>query len=117
MQTNKISYVEFPSFDLSATKAFFRNCFGWDFTDYGPEYSSFDEQGIPGGFFHANAVATTNVGAPLIVLYSDAIQATLESVQQHGGKIVKEIFEFPGGRRFHFTEPGGNELAVWSDKT
>lgn len=116
MQTNKISYVEFPSRDLAATKAFFRNCFGWDFTDYGPEYTSFDDQGVAGGFFLSEPVATTSEGAPLIVLYSDAIEATQAAVEQHGGKIVKPIFEFPGGRRFQFTEPGGNELAVWTDK-
>ncbi len=108
-----INYVEFPASDLAATKAFFSAAFNWQFTDYGPNYSSFDEQGIGGGFFRAPLCSTTNTGGALIVLLSNDLDASLQAVEQAGGVIIKEIFEFPGGKRFQFTEPSGNELAVW----
>ena len=87
--------------------------FGWTFVDYGPEYSSFSDQGIDGGFYVANLKSNSDQGGALVILFSDALEATLEKVVASGGKIVKPIFSFPGGRRFHFTEPSGNELAVW----
>ena len=91
---------------------------GWTFEDYGPDYSSFssDTAGIAGGFFKADLEARTAAGSALIVIYSSNLEATLSKVVEAGGSIVKDIFSFPGGRRFHFTEPGGNEFAVWSDK-
>ena len=110
---HKISYVEFAAHDLIATKAFFESAFGWTFADYGPEYSSFSDQGIDGGFYVANLTSNSDHGGALVILFSDALEATLEKVAASGGKIVKPIFSFPGGRRFHFTEPSGNELAVW----
>lgn len=112
----KISYVEFPARDLEATKTFFSKVFGWTFQDYGPGYTSFSNAGLDGGFFKADLKATTAAGSALIVLYSDDLERTLSEVQNAGGSVVKEIFPFPGGRRFHFSEPSGNELAVWSDK-
>ncbi|WP_028021666.1 VOC family protein [Enterovibrio calviensis] len=112
----KINYVEFPACDLDATKSFFSDAFGWTFTDYGPDYTAFADQGVDGGFFRADQCANTANGSALIVLYSDALEDTQAKVQESGGKIVQSIFSFPGGRRFHFTEPSGNELAVWSDK-
>jgi len=112
-QHEKINYVEFPSQDLPATKDFFHRAFGWVFVDYGPEYASFSNEGLDGGFFKSEVVARTDRGSSLIVLYSDDLEGTLEKVQQAGGRIIKPIFLFPGGRRFHFMEPGGNELAVW----
>jgi len=114
-QHEKISYVEFPSQDLAATKRFFHRAFGWVFVDYGPEYASFSGEGLDGGFFKSEVVARTEHGSSLIVLYSDDLEGTLEKVREAGGRIVKPIFSFPGGRRFHFTEPGGNELAVWGE--
>lgn len=116
VEHEKINYVEFPSTDLEATKSFFSNCFGWQFTDFGSEYTAFSGGGLDGGFFQADLSSSTGHGAALIVLYSNALEATRDKVEQHGGTIVKPIFSFPGGRRFHFTEPSGNELAVWSDK-
>lgn len=109
----KIDYVEFPSRDLEATKRFFESAFGWTFVDYGPDYTSFADQGLDGGFFRADLAAASDAGSALVVLYSDTLEDTLAKVENAGGRIVKPIFEFPGGRRFHFTEPAGNEFAVW----
>ena len=111
----KINYVEFATPDISATKGFFSKAFGWEFTDYGPDYTAFYNQGLNGGFFKADAFSSTENGAALIVFYSNDLESTLAKVEQAGGKVVKPIFDFPGGRRFHFTEPAGNEFAVWTD--
>lgn len=112
----KINYVEFPSKNLSQTKRFFREVFAWSFVDYGPDYTSFENAGLAGGFYKANLASSTTNGAALIVLYSETLETTLSKIEGAGGVIMKPIFTFPGGRRFHFTEPNGNELAVWSDK-
>ena len=114
----KINYVEFPSRDLEATKEFFVKCFNWSFTDYGPDYTAFsaDSAGLDGGFFRADLKASTDTGSALVVLYSENLEQTQEKVERCGGVIVKPIISFPGGRRFQFAEPCGNELAVWSDK-
>lgn len=110
----KLDYVEFPARDLSATRAFFNQAFGWQFEEFGPDYCAFAGQGLDGGFYRSELYSSTQVGAALLVFYSDDLEATLARVQQAGGKIVKPIFDFPGGRRFHFTEPSENEFAVWS---
>ncbi len=112
---HKINYVEFPAHDLTATKTFFTKVFGWEFMDYGPDYTAFSGQGTDGGFFQSELKSLRSGGAALIVLYSENLEATLASVKEAGGKIIVDIFDFPGGRRFHFTEPSGNELAVWSE--
>jgi len=112
----KINYIEFPSCNLNASKSFFKKVFGWSFQDFGPEYTAFSDAGIDGGFFKSELKATTANGSALVVFYSNNLEDTLSKVVEAGGSIVKEIFSFPGGRRFHFTEPSGNELAVWSDK-
>lgn len=109
-----INYVEFPAKDISATKAFFKKAFDWSFIDYGEEYTAFSNSGIEGGFFLSELVSTTANGACLLVLLSDDLEATVQHVKEAGGIIIQPIFSFPGGRRFHFTEPSGNELAVWS---
>ena len=114
-QHNKISYIEYPARDLEATREFFGKAFGWTFTDYGPDYTSFSDQGADGGFYRADAAATVANGSALIVLYSENLEDTRAAVASAGGTIVKDIFSFPGGRRFHFLEPSGNELAVWSE--
>jgi hypothetical protein len=111
----KINYVEFPARDLPATKSFFTRAFGWSFQDYGPGYTAFSGQGLDGGFFRSDLASSIGNGAALIVFYSQDLEATEDKVRQSGGEISKPIFSFPGGRRFHFTEPSGNELAVWSD--
>ncbi|MGR3914522.1 MAG: VOC family protein [Gammaproteobacteria bacterium] len=111
----KINYVELPARDLAASKAFFAAAFGWSFTDYGGDYAAFAGAGLDGGFYRAEVCARASAGSALVVLYSGGLEATLEKITECGGEIVKPIFSFPGGRRFHFTEPSGNELAVWSD--
>ena len=113
----KLNYVEFPSSNLQATKIFFETAFGWSFVDYGPEYTAFAGSSLDGGFFKANLCSSTANGAALLIFYSHDLESTLSKVSQAGGKIVKPIFSFPGGRRFHFTEPSGNEFAVWSELT
>ncbi len=112
----KISYVEFPAKDLNKTKSFFMKVFNWSFQDYGPEYTAFFNQGIDGGFYQADLQSESDKGAALIVFYSQDLSATLSKIQNAGGIISRDIFTFPGGRRFHFSEPSGNEFAVWSDK-
>jgi len=112
----KINYVEFPANDIQATKEFFMEAFGWSFQDYGPDYSAFSNQGLDGGFYKADLKSTTSNGAGLVIFYSADLEATQGKVEKAKGIIVKPIFSFPGGRRFHFTEPSGNEFAVWSDK-
>jgi len=111
----KINYVEFPATNLQATKDFFKQVFGWSFQDFGSEYCAFSNQGIDGGFYQSELHSSTEHGAALIVFYSQDIEATQAKVQQANGIIVKAIFSFPGGRRFHFKEPSGNEFAVWSE--
>ncbi|GIC77521.1 VOC family protein [Moritella sp. F3] len=111
----KLNYVEFSASDIPATKAFFTACFGWSFEDFGSEYSAFSGAGLNGGFFKSAQSSLTSNGAALLVFYSNNIEATLLKVEQSGGEIIKPIFTFPGGRRFHFLEPSGNEFAVWSD--
>lgn len=110
---HKINYVEFASGDIAKTKDFFARVFGWEFEDYGPDYASFSGQGIDGGFYAAEQGVDT--GGALVVIYSENLDATLKRIETAGGTILRPIFSFPGGHRFHFSEPGGNELAVWSD--
>ncbi|HPA39005.1 MAG TPA: VOC family protein [Phenylobacterium sp.] len=112
---SKISYVELPGTDLAATKDFYTSAFGWRFTDYGPTYCAFGdaEAGIDGGFDADPA----GVKAPLVVLYADDLEAMEAKVKASGGEIVVPIFAFPGGRRFHFRDPSGNELAVFTEES
>jgi uncharacterized protein len=109
----KINYVEFPASNLEATKAFFQAAFDWSFVDYGPSYAAFSDQGLDGGFFQSELAASVDKGSALIVFYSDRLKETQSKVEKAGGRIVKPIFAFPGGRRFHFAEPSGNEFGVW----
>ncbi len=111
----KINYVEFPANDLEATKLFFTAAFGWSFVDYGPEYIAFSDQGIDGGFFKSDLFSSSEDGSALIVFYSKELEKTQSKIEVAGGQIIKPAFIFPGGRRFHFTDPNGNEFAVWSD--
>ncbi|MEP4546638.1 MAG: VOC family protein [Saccharospirillum sp.] len=114
-QNGKINYVEIPSRDIAATKRFFEAAFEWSFVDYGPDYVALENAGLDGGFFKSDQVATPANGSVLVVLYSAELTDTLARVEAAGGTIVQDIFEFPGGRRFHFTDPSGNEFAVWSE--
>ena len=112
---NTIHYVELPSTDLPATKAFCRAAFGWDFEDYGPDYTAILGAGLDGGFYTSEQVAREKDGSAMVILYSDDLEGSLAKVEAAGGMIVKDIFSFPGGRRFHFTEPSGTELAIWTE--
>lgn len=111
----KINYLELPAADLDAVEAFYAGAFGWTFVDYGPEYRAFNDGFIDGGFYKAEVVCSRSTGGALIVLYAEDLERTRETVLAHGGTILQEIFAFPGGRRFHFADPHGNELAAWSE--
>lgn len=111
----KINYVEFPAKDLAKTKAFFSKVFAWEFEDFGPEYTAFSDQGLDGGFFKSDQNVSTENGSALIVFFSEDLAATLAKVEAAGGKIIKPIFSFPGGYRFHFSDPSDNEYAVWAE--
>jgi len=111
----KIDYVEFPAKDIKATKIFFTEVFGWSFVDYGPEYTAFANEGIDGGFYQSDLASSTVNGSALIVFYSEDLEHTKSKIESEGGVIIKPIFQFPGGCRFHFSDPNGNEFAVWSD--
>jgi uncharacterized protein len=108
----RIDYIELPATDIAATKRFYVDAFGWKFTDYGPDYTSFEDGRLAGGFTKSGKVAK---GGPLVVIYADNLEGVEAKVRQAGATIVKPIFSFPGGRRFHFSDPSGNELAVWSE--
>ena len=113
-QDRRIDYIEFPSNgSWRRTKAFYGEVFGWEFTDYGPDYTSFVDGRMNGGFRGEKDVET---GGALVVMYAADLEGIEAEVKAHGGTIVTEIFEFPGGRRFHFADPVGNVLAVWSDE-
>lgn len=107
-----INYIELLAHDLDKTKAFYAAVFNWKFTDYGENYIAFDNSGMQGGFEKTTAPI---VNGALVVLYHSNLQAIKAKVIEAGGHISEEIFEFPGGRRFHFRDPSGNDLAVWSD--
>lgn len=115
-QNKAIDYVEFPARDMSATKTFFQNLMQWDFVDYGPEYMSFSDEKVDGGFFLSDSRARQDEGSALVVFYFNDLEATQQQIKALGGTISKPIFDFPGGRRFHFLDPNGNEFAVWSQR-
>jgi len=112
---HEIDYIEFAVTDMQQAQRFYGTAFGWKFNDYGPEYAGIQKQGggEVGGFRLAERVAT---GGPLVILYSSDLDRSLAAVKDAGGVITQEPFEFPGGRRFHFRDPSGNELAVWSER-
>ncbi len=111
-RNHTIDYVEFHASDLAAVRQFYNHVFGWEFEDYGPDYTSFKDGRLAGGF----ALGPVSPGAgPLVVIYVDDLQATEKQIMDAGGKITKQIFSFPGGLRFHFSDPSGNELAAWCE--
>lgn len=112
MEYEKINYVEFPATDLAAITAFFTVAFGWMFEDFGPDDTAFSNQGLEGGFFTSDQSATAINGSALIVFYSSELESTESKVLAAGGKIVRQTFSFPGGRRLHFSDPSGNEFVV-----
>ena len=111
-----IDYVEIPARDIAKARTFFTRLFGWKFEDYGPDYCSFHDGRLAGGFYRADVVASTDSGSPLIVFYKQDLAAASDKVAALGGSINRDIYSFPGGRRFHFIDPNGNEYAIWSEK-
>jgi predicted enzyme related to lactoylglutathione lyase len=111
-EDGKIDYLEFPAADIGAVRDFYGSAFGWTFQDYGPDYAAFNE-GLDGGL--NGAPGEDAITAPLPVLYAHDLEALLARVEAAGGVIVRPIFAFPGGRRFHFRDPAGTELAAWSE--
>ena len=109
----RIDYIELPATNVAKTKRFYIDAFGWKFTDYGPDYTSFEDGRLTGGF---NKAEITGASGVLLVIFAVDLAAAQARVTKAGGTIVKPVFDFPGGRRFHFTDPSGNELAVWSDR-
>jgi uncharacterized protein len=109
----RIDYIEFPTTNVAEVKAFYAGAFGWKFTDYGPDYTSFEDGRLAGGFWKKDEVGR---GGPLVVIYAADLAGAEAKIREMGGTIVKDAFPFPGGRRFHFTDPVGNELAMWSEK-
>ncbi|VVD74847.1 VOC family protein [Pandoraea anhela] len=107
----QIDNIEFNVSDIARSKAFYGSVFGWTFTDYGPAYTEFTDGRLTGGFTTGEAVRP---GGPLVILYADDLADTRRRVESAGAKISREVFSFPGGRRFHFVDPDGYELAVWS---
>ena len=108
---HRLDYVEFGTANVSASKAFFSQVFGWEFTDYGPDYTAFKDGRLEGGFTTQRAPSTDGA---LLILFSTDLEASQTAVEGAGGQIARPIFSFPGGRRFHLLEPGGNELAIWA---
>lgn len=114
-QDLKVDYLEIPGSNFDAMEAFYSSVFEWKFTDYGPEYRAFTDGKVDGGFYASELQSRVENGSTLIVFYASDLEVTLAKVVLAGGKIVRDIFSFPGGRRFHFNDPHGNELAVWSE--
>ncbi|MFC3198202.1 VOC family protein [Parapedobacter deserti] len=111
LKHEQIQYIEFLSKDIVQAKNFYTKCFGWKFTDYGTAYTAFAGDYVEGGFTYGEP---TN-GTILVVLYSEDIETTKSKIISAGGAIVKDIFSFPGGKRFQFTDLDGYELAVWTE--
>ncbi len=111
-RNRRVDYVEFVVRDISRAKAFYGAAFGWEFTDYGPEYAGFNDGRLDGGF----RVGDPKPGGPLVITYAVDLTDAQRRVEAAGGSVVKPAFAFPGGRRFHYTDPDGYELAVWSDR-
>ena len=114
---HKINYIEFAATDIARAKQFYSTVFGWAFQDWGPEYISFDAASaeMNGGFRLTKPGEVMGEAAPLVVLYSADLKVTEAAIVAAGGGIVVPTFEFPGGRRFHFSDSLGNLLAVWSE--
>lgn len=106
-----INYLEFNVEDIARSKRFYGDVFGWTFTDYGPHYCEFNDGEMTGGFDQSAPVRS---GGPLVVLYGEDLEAVQKEILAAGGEILLPVFDFPGGRRFHFADPDGYELAVWT---
>ncbi len=111
-QDRRIDYIEFPTGDIERSRTFYTEVFGWEFQDWGPDYSSFEDGRLAGGLRKSDSAAAEG---PLVVIYAVDLEAAEAAVRNNGGEITEPVFSFPGGRRFHFRDPAGHILAVWSD--
>ncbi len=111
---HKFHYIELPASDVDEMKAFYGNAFGWTFKDWGREYVEIQGAGVEGGFDASSGDRKPSNQGALVILFSNDLEATRQAVINNGGRVSVETFEFPGGRRFHFTDPSGNELAIWT---
>jgi hypothetical protein len=107
-----IDYIELHVNAVAGSKNFYSDAFGWSFQDWGPDYAAFENARVAGGITSGESSTT---GAPLVILYASKLEDAQARVDKAGGQIVKPIFSFPGGRRFHFKDPAGNELAIWGE--
>ncbi len=114
-EDKKVDYIELPAADFNAQQAFFERVFSWSFISYGPEYHAFTDGKIDGGFYQSDTVSLASSGSALVIFYANDLESLEKQIVGAGGTISTATFEFPGGRRFHFTDPHGNEYAVWSD--
>ena len=114
-ENEKINYVEMPFNDLEGTKSFFSAVFGWELQEWGPDYLAFTDEGLDGGFYRTDQTMQADNGSALVIFYSIDLENTLGKIESTGVKVNRPTFYFPGGRRFHFLDPNGNEFAVWSD--
>src|SRR5207237_8516760 len=112
-QDRRVDYIEFGATDLSRTKEFYEKAFGWRFQDYGPDYASFQDGRLSGGFTTDAPVRPAN---PLVVIYAVQLEATEAKIKKVGGNIVRQTYSFTGCRRFHFTDPSGNDIAEWRER-
>ncbi|GGX60075.1 glyoxalase [Litorimonas cladophorae] len=112
---HKLHYIELPAVSVTAMKTFYGNVFGWTFTDYGPGYAAFHGAGVEGGFDESREYIAPHPAGVFVILYSDDLEVTEAAIAQAGGKISTPTYGFPGGRRFHFHDPSGNELGVWTE--
>jgi predicted enzyme related to lactoylglutathione lyase len=112
----RIDYVELPARDLGRVREFYSRLFGWTFEDYGPDYCAFSDGRMDGGFYRTNLSSSAASGSALVIVYAADLEGTRARVLENGGTLVRDIFEFPGGRRFQFADPNGNELGVWSEE-
>ena len=110
-----IDYVEIAVTDMDAAKAFYAAAFGWSLVDYGPDYAGIQGDGKEMGGLRRDS--EVRAGGPLVILYSEDLERSADAVEAAGGTILEPIYSFPGGRRFHFADPAGNELAVWSEQS
>ena len=115
-QDRRIDYVELPAADLDAAEAFYAAAFGWTFEDYGEGYRAFSDGRLDGGFHRSELRSRASEGAALVILYAEDLEDVERRVTAAGGTIVEPAFSFPGGRRFEFRDPHGNDLAVWTDR-
>jgi len=113
---NSVDYVEIPSRNVTKSQAFFTALFGLKFTEYGPDYVAFEDGRLSGGFYSSDQVSSVALGAAIIIFYTEHLESLRDRAIALGATITRDIFSFPGGRRFHFAEPGGSEFSIWSDK-